>query len=161
MQGLRRCFLKPVIKLIDESNMEDQVLLCVPPTESPEHSLFKNGVARKLEWLQTKIRDYGYVGHVAYDNHGKPIGFIEFISSKDAPLPIEESETTAIITCIDVPKAPRGQGTGTTLLKTALKQLWKIGVCQAKTVVSRSPQWINSGIYRKHGFQLEKTFLQK
>jgi len=149
--------LNTVIKPIDESNVEDQVLLCVPPTETAEHSKFENGVKKKVEWLQRKLKDYGYVGHIAYDNYGKAIGFIEFISSEGAPLPTEESETTAIITCIDLPKAPRGQGIGTSLLKTALKQLWKIGVCQVKTVVSRSPQWINSGIYRKHGFQLEKT----
>lgn len=98
------------------------------------------------------------MGHIAYGNDAKPQGFIEFISSKGAALPIEESETTAIITCIDLPKAPHGQGIGTNLLKTALRQLWKIGVCQVKTLVSRSPQWINAGIYLKHGFQVEKTF---
>ncbi len=150
--------MNTVIRSIDDSNVEDQALLCVPPTESPEHVRFENGVRKKAEWLQRKLRDYGYIGHIAYDNHDKPIGFIEFISSKGAPLPIEESETTAIITCIDVPKVPRGQGIGTSLLRTALKQLWKIGVCQVKTVVSRSPRWINSGIYRKHGFRLERTF---
>jgi len=146
------------IKPIDDWNVEDQVRLCAPPEESPEHSKFENGVKNKVEWLQRKLKDYGYVGHIAYDIDGKAIGFIEFISSKGAPLPIEGADTTAIITCIDLSKAPHGQGIGTYLLKTALRQLWKIGVCRVKTVVSRSPQWINSGIYRKHGFQLEKTF---
>ncbi len=118
----------------------------------------RRALGKRWHGFKRRIKDYGYVGHIAYDNYSKPIGFIEFISSKGASLPIEDSETTAIITCIDVPKAPRGQGIGTSLLKTALKQLWKIGVRQVKTVVSRSPQWINNGIYRKHGFQLEKTF---
>lgn len=146
------------IKAIDESNLEDEVLLCVPPQDSPDYSKFEKGVKDKVEWLGQKLKDYGYVGHVAYSNDSRPLGFIEFISSKGAPLPIEEAETTAIITCIDLPKAPHGQGIGTNLLKTALKQLWKIGVCQVKTLVSRSPRWINEGIYRKHDFQLEKTF---
>jgi len=44
------------------------------------------------------------------------------------------------------------------LLKATLRRLWKIGVNYVKTLVSRSPQWINDRIYRKHGFQLEKTF---
>jgi len=149
------------IKAIDESNLEDEVLLCVPLPESPEAqkaSKFEKGVKDKVEWLRLKLKDYGYVGHIAYGSDSKPLGFIEFISSKGAPLPIEEVETTAIITCIDLPKAPHGQGVGTNLLKAALRHLWKIGVCQVKTLVSRSPQWINGGIYRKHGFQLEKTF---
>jgi len=147
------------IKLIDESNLEDEALLCVPPRESPEYSArFEKGVRDKVAWLRLKLKDYGYVGHIAYSNDGKPLGFVEFISSKDAPLPIEEAETTAIITCVDLSKAPKGQGTGTNLLKATLRQLWKIGVCQVKTLVSRSPHWINDGVYRKQGFQLEKTF---
>lgn len=152
--------MSATIKVIDDSNLEDEVQLCVPSPESSYYSKpeFENGVKDKVEWLRKKLKDYGYVGHVAYDNNGKPLGFVEFISSMGAPLPIEESETTAIITCIDLPKAPHGQGIGTSLLKTTLRQLWKIGVCQVKTLVSRSPQWINNGIYRKHGFQLEKTF---
>jgi len=153
-----------IIKAIDESNLVDEAMLCVP---RPESSYFANaefekgikkGVEEKVEWLRQRLKDYGYSGHIAYGNDGKPLGFVEFISSKGAPVPTEEAETTAIITCIDVPKAPHGQGIGSKLLQTTLRQLWKIGVCQVKTLVSRSPQWINDGIYRKHGFQLEKTF---
>jgi len=151
-------FLSVAIKAIDESNLEDEVLLCVPSRESLDYSRFEKGVEDKVEWLRQRLKDYGYVGHIAWDKSGKPLGFIEFISSKDAPLPIEEAETTAIITCIDLPKAPHGQGLGTNLLKATLRQLWKIGVCQVKTLVSRSPQWITSGVYRRQGFQLEKTF---
>jgi GNAT superfamily N-acetyltransferase len=152
--------LSVVIKAIDESNLEDEVLLCLPSKESSKYATweFTQGVKNKVEWLQRKVKDYGYAGHIAYDRDGKPRGFIEYISSKNAPLPVEEDETTAIITCIDASKAPHGQGVGTNLLKTALRQLWKIGVCQAKTLVPRSPYWINGDIYRKHGFQLEKTF---
>jgi len=149
------------IKVIDESNLEDEVLFCVPSPESPYISKFKfefeKGVKDKVNWVRQKLKDYGYVGHIAYGSDGKPLGFIEFISSKGAPLPIEEAETAAIITCIDL-HAPHGQGIGTNLLKATLRQLWKIGVCEVKTLVSRSPQWINDGIYRKHGFQLEKTY---
>ena len=150
--------LSVTIKAIDESNLEDEALLCVPPRESPDHSRFEKGVQDKVDWLRQRLKDYGHVGHIAYSSDFKPLGFIELISSKNAPLPIEEAETTAIITCIDLSKAPHGQGIGTNLLKAMLRQLWKIGVCQVKTLVSRSPQWINDGIYRKHGFQLEKTF---
>jgi len=151
--------LSVTIKAIDESNLEDEVRLCVPPRESQEYSThFEKGVKDKVEWLMQKLKDYGYSGHIAHDSGGKPLGFVEFISSKGAPLPIEEAETTAIITCIDLSKAPHGQGIGTNLLKATLRQLWRIGVCRVKTLVSRSPQWINDGIYRKHGFQLEKTF---
>lgn len=152
--------LSTVIKAIVESNPEDEVRLCLPPPDSPKYSKweFEKGVKDKVEWLMQRMREYGYLGHIAYSGDGKPLGFIEFISAKNAPLPVEETETTAIITCIDASKAPKGQGVGANLLKASLKQLWKIGVCQVKTLVSRSPQWINDGIYRKHGFQLEKTF---
>jgi len=152
--------LNPTLKLIDESNMEDQVRLCVPTRELPDFSEFDKGVLDKMDWLRERLKAYGDIGHIAYNNAGKPIGFVEVISSKDTPLPIEESETTAIITCIDLPKVPHGQGIGTNLLKTVLRQLWKIGVCQVKTLVSRSPRWINSGIYLKHGFQLERTYFK-
>ena len=156
--------LNVVIKAIEESNLEDEVLLCVPPPESSYYLRsgfekgIKKGVKDKVKWLRQKLKDYGYIGHIAYSSDSKPLGFIEFISSKGAPLPVEEAEKTAIITCIDLPKAPRGQGIGTNLLKTTLRQLGNMGVCQVKTLVSRSPQWITGGIYRKHGFQLEKTF---
>lgn len=150
--------MSAAIKAIDESNLQDEVLLCVPSPESPDYFRFEKGVKDKVDWLGQKFKDYGYVGHIAYDSGGKPLGFIEFISSKGAPLPIEQAQTTAIITCIDLSKTPHGQGIGTNLLKATLRQLWKIGVCEVKTLVSRSPQWINDGIYRKHGFQLEKTF---
>jgi len=151
------------IKTIDESNLEDEALLCLPSPESPKYSTWKfdKGVKDKAEWLRWKLKDYGYVGHIAYDGNARPLGFVEFISAKGAALPIEEVETTAIITCIDASKAPRGQSVGTRLLSAASRQLWKIGVCQVKTVVSRSPYWINSGIYGKHGFQLEKTFYKE
>ena len=150
--------LSVTIKAIDESNLEDEALLCVPSRESPQYSKFEKGVNNKVEWLRQKMKEYGYLGHIAYDSDGKPLGFIEFIPSKGAPLPVEEAEVTALITCIYLPKAPHGQGIGTNLLKATLRQLWKIGVCQVKTLVSRSPHWINDGIYRKHGFQTEKTF---
>jgi len=153
--------LNVVIKAIDESNLEDEVQLCVPSRESPDYSKFEKGVKDKMEWLRQKLKDYRYLGHIAYSSEGKPLGFIEFIPSKGIPLLIDEAETTALITCIYLPKAPHGQGIGTNLLKTTLKQLWKIGVRQVKTLASRSPHWINDGIYRKHGFQLEKTFYKE
>lgn len=151
------------IKTIDESNLEDEVLLCLPSPESPKYSTweFDKGVKDKAEWLGRKLKEYGYLGHIACGSNAKPLGFVEFISAKGAALPVEEVETTAIITCIDASKAPRGQGVGTRLLNAALRQLWKIGVCQVKTVVSRSPYWINAGIYSKQGFQLEKTFYKE
>jgi len=134
--------LSATIKAIDESNLEDEALFCVPSRESPYISKFKldfeKGVKEKVEWLRQKLKEYGSLGHMAYDTDGKVLGFIEFICSKGAPLPIEEGETTAIITCIDL-HAPHGQGIGTNLLKATLRQLWKIGICQVKTLVSRSP----------------------
>ena len=93
--------MSETIKAIDESNVEDEVLLCLPSKESPKYSNweFTQGIKDKTEWLRQKMKDYGYVGHIAYDSDGKPLGFVEFISSKSAPLPIEEAvETTAIIT---------------------------------------------------------------
>lgn len=150
--------LSVAIKAIDESNIEDEVLLCVPSLKSQEYSRFEKGINDKVEWLRQRLKEYGYTGHIAYSSDNKPLGFIEFISSKNAPLPIEAADTTAVITCINVPKAPHGQGIGTNLLKATLRQLWKIGVCQVKTLVSRSPQWIDNRVYRKQGFQLEKSF---
>ncbi len=151
------------IKAIDESNLEDETYVCIPSQEHQRYSKFdfEIGVKDKVKWLSQKLKEYGYLGHIAYSSDHKPLGFVEFISAKDAPLPIEEVDTTAIITCINLSKAPQGQGIGTNLLKATLRQLWKIGVSNAKTLVSRSPKWINGGIYRKHGFQLEKTFYKQ
>lgn len=152
------------IKAIDESNLEDEVRLCVPSRDHPRYSkwTFEKGVKDKVKWLRQRLNDYGYVGHIAYSGCGQPLGFVEFISAKNAPFPAEEDEeTTAIITCMNLSKAPHGQGMGTSLLKATLRQLWKIGVCQVKTLVSRSPRWIHGGIYRKYGFQLERTFYKE
>jgi GNAT superfamily N-acetyltransferase len=145
------------VRTITLSNLEDEVSICVPPRDSPNYSKFEKGVREKIYWLQEKMKGYGYVGNLAYDSRGEPLGFIEFVPAEESPLPIEDLTDTALITCIYLPKM-QGKGIGTRLLRAALKQLWKIGVSQVKTLVSRSPHWINSGIYIKHGFQLEKTF---
>jgi len=145
------------IKEIDASNLEDEVRLCVPPKESPDYSKFEKGVKEKVEWLRQKLGAYGYLGHIAYNEEGKPIGFVEFVPSESSPIPIQDTAKTALITCIYLTKN-QGQGIGARLLQATLRRLWKIGMSQIKTVVSRSPQWINDGIFRKHGFQLEKTF---
>lgn len=145
------------IKTITQLNLEDEVHICVPRKDSPNYMKFEKGIKEKTVWLQQKIGDYGYIGNLAYNSRGEPMGFIEFVPAKDAPIPIEDTANTALITCIYLPKM-QGQGIGTKLLRVALKQLWKIGVPKVKTVVSRSSEWINDGIYRKHGFQLERIF---
>jgi GNAT superfamily N-acetyltransferase len=145
------------VRTVTLSNLEDEVSICVPPRDSPNYSKFEKGVREKIYWLQEKMKGYGYVGNLAYDSRGEPLGFIEFVPAEESPLPIEDLTDTALITCIYLPEM-QGKGIGTRLLQAALKQLWKIGVSQVKTLVSRSSQWINSGIYLKHGFQLEKTF---
>lgn len=145
------------IRTITQSNLEDEVHICVPPKDSPKYTKFEKGIKEKMVWLQQKIKGYGYIGNLAYDSRSEPLGFIEFIPAKGAPIPFKDTANTALISCIYLPKM-QGQGIGTKLLRAALKQLWKIGVCQVKTLVSRSSEWINDGIYRKHGFQLEKIF---
>lgn len=145
------------IKPITETDLEDEIRVCVPPTDSPNYPKFEKGIQKKIEWLRQELKAYGHIGHLAYDGEGKTIGFIEFVPAEGSPIPVEDVTNTALITCIYLTKA-QGQGIGSRLLQTTLRQLWKIGVGEVKTVVSRSPQWINSGIYRKHGFQLEKTF---
>ncbi len=147
------------IRAITEANLEDEVLVCVPSKDSLNYYKFRRGIQEKIEWLQQKVRDYGYIGNITYNSRGEPLGFIEIIPAKGAPIPFEDAISTALITCIYLPKM-QGQGTGTKLLRAALTQLQKMGVRQVKTLVSRSPEWINDGIYRKHGFQLEKTFYQ-
>lgn len=145
------------IRTITQSNLEDAVHVCVPPKDSLSYTKFEEGIKEKIVWLQQKINGYGYIGNLAYNSRGEPLGFVEFIPAEGAPIPVEDTANTALITCIYVPKM-QSQGIGTKLLRVALKQLWKIGVRQVKTVVSRSPKWINEGIYLKRGFQLEKTF---
>jgi len=145
------------IRTITQSNLEDEVHICVPPKDSPSYLKFEKGIREKIGWLQQKIKGYGYIGNMAYNSRSEPLGFVEFIPAKGAPIPIEDTANIALITCIYLPKM-QGQGIGTKLLRVAVKQLWKIGVRQVKTVVSRSPEWIDDRIYRKHGFQLEKIF---
>lgn len=72
--------LNVTIKTIDESNLEDEVLLCVPSQKSPKYSTWKfdNGVKDKAEWLRRKLKEYGYLGHIAYGSNAKPLGFVEF-----------------------------------------------------------------------------------
>jgi len=79
--------LSVALRAVDESNLEEEALLCVPPTESPDYSRFEKGVKDKVEWLRQRLKDYGYVGHIAYSSDNKPLGFIECISSKNAPCP--------------------------------------------------------------------------
>jgi GNAT superfamily N-acetyltransferase len=145
------------IRTITQSNLEDEVHICVPPKDSPNYPKFEKGIREKIGWLEQKIKGYGYIGNIAYNSRSEPLGFIEFIPAKGAPIPIEDDADTALITCIYLPNL-QGQGIGTKLLLAGLKQLWKIGVRQVKTLVSRSPEWINDGIYRKQGFQPEKIF---
>ena len=154
VEGIR---LSAEIKPIIDTDLEDEVRLCVPPKDSPNYPKFEKGIQEKIEWLRQELKVYGYIGYLAYDGEGKPIGFIEFMPAEGSPIPIEDVTNTALITCIYLTKT-QGQGIGSRLLQATLRQLWKIGVSEVKTIVSRSPQWINSGVYRKQGFQLEKTF---
>ncbi|MFQ6074729.1 MAG: GNAT family N-acetyltransferase [Candidatus Bathyarchaeia archaeon] len=147
------------IRRITEANLEDEVRICVPQKDSPDYHKFERGIQEKIEWLQQRVKDYGCVGNIAYNPQGEPLGFVEFVPAEGAPIPIEDTTYTALITCIYLPKM-QGRGIGTGLLRAALKQLSKIGARHVKALVSRSQEWINDGIYRKHGFQLEKTFYQ-
>lgn len=114
------------IRTITPSNFEDEANIYAPPRDSSSYSKFEKGIREKIKWLQQKIKGYGYVGNIAYDSHGEPLGFIEFVPAKESPLPIEDTADTALITCIYLPNV-QGKGIGTKLLRAALKQLWKIG----------------------------------
>jgi len=117
-----------------------------------------SGVKKKRAWLGKRLRELGSAAQVAYSKR-QPVAFVEYVSATNAPVPAVEREKTALITCIYKPKF-QGKGVGTTLVQAALNRLRQLDVKHVKTLVARDTHWINSGIYLKNGFQLEKTFLQ-
>jgi GNAT superfamily N-acetyltransferase len=144
------------VKEVDENLFDDEINLCLPPNLGSESAAFQKGIEEKRRWLKKRLNEFGSVASVAYHEQ-QPIGFIEYVSARNAPVPIDEAEKVAIITCVNKPKFP-GKGVGTTLIRAALKKLKQTRIEQVKTLVSRSSYWINSGIYSKNGFVLEKTF---
>ena len=56
------------IREVDETNIEDMISVCNPPTIS---EAYKKGVEIKRAWLLEMLRTYGDVGFVGYFN-GKP-----------------------------------------------------------------------------------------
>jgi GNAT superfamily N-acetyltransferase len=143
------------IREADESLFDDEIHLCLPPKDSPKYAAFQDGLREKRAWLRKRLTELGSVAQIAYYDR-QPVAFIEYVSAEHAPVPVGGCGKTALITCIHKPEF-EGKGVGSALLKAALARLRKLDIQQVKTLVSRNPKWINSGIYVKHGFRLEKT----
>jgi len=146
------------IEEVDESLLDDEIHLCLPPRNSQQYAAFVSGVEKKRAWLGKRLRELGSVAQIAYSKR-QPVAFIEYVSATSAPIPTVEGEKTALITCIYKPRF-QGKGIGTKLVQAALGRLRQLDIRRAKTLVARDPHWINSGIYLKNGFQLEKTFFK-
>jgi GNAT superfamily N-acetyltransferase len=146
------------VREADERLFDQEIHLCVPPEDSPKYPAFKRGIEKKRIWLKQRLVETGSVAQIAYHKN-QPIAFIEYVHAKNAPVPVDQDQDTALITCINKPKS-RIKGVGTSLVKAALKKLKELGFENVKTLVARNPHWINGGIYCKNGFQLEKTFLK-
>lgn len=144
------------VKEVDENLFDDEINLCLPRNLGSENAAFQKGVEEKRRWLKKRLNEFGSVASVAYHEQ-QPVGFIEYVFARNAPVPIDEDGKMAIITCINKPKFHE-KGVGTGLVQAALKKLKQMRIEQVKTLVSRSPNWINHGIYSKNGFQLERTF---
>ncbi len=143
------------IKEVDEDLFDDEIHLCLLPKDSPKYAAFQGGILEKRAWLKKRLAELGSVAQIAYYDR-RPVGFIEYVSAEYAPVPADDYGKTALVTCIYKPKF-EGKGVGSALLKVALERLRQLNMQQVKTLVSRGPEWINRGIYLKHGFQLEKT----
>lgn len=144
------------VKEVDENLFDDEINLCLPPNLGSENAAFQKGVEEKRRWLKKRLNEFGSVALVAYHEQ-QPVGFIEYVSARNVPVPVNEDEKVAMTTCINKPRFHE-KGVGTALLHAALKKLKQMRIEQVKTLVSRSPYWINQGIYSKNGFQLERTF---
>lgn len=146
------------IREADESLFDDEIHLCLPPEDSPKYASFEGGIEKKRAWLKKRLVELGSVAQIAYHER-EPIAFIEYVSAKTAPTPIDDDGTTALITCINKPKF-EGKGVGLALVQAALDRLRQLNVDQVKTLVARNPHWITGGVYFKKGFQVEKTFFK-
>jgi len=146
------------IKEVDESLLDDEIHLCLPPRDSQQYAAFASGVEKKRACLGKRLRELGSVAQVAYSKR-QPVAFVEYVSATNAPVPTVEGEKTVLITYIYKPKF-QGKGVGTKLVQAALDRLRQLDVKHVKTLVARDPHWINGSIYLKNGFQVEKTFFK-
>ncbi|WP_456398363.1 hypothetical protein [Palaeococcus sp. (in: euryarchaeotes)] len=83
------------IREVDETNIEDMISVCNPPTIS---EAYKKGVEIKRVWLLEMLRTYGDVGFVGYFN-GKPAAQLLTYPEKADPTSLKR-ENVLVINCI-------------------------------------------------------------
>ncbi|KPU63354.1 hypothetical protein EP1X_03160 [Thermococcus sp. EP1] len=83
------------IREVDETNIEDMISVCNPPTIS---EAYKKGVEIKRAWLLEMLRTYGDVGFVGYFN-GKPAVQLLTYPEKADPTSLKR-ENVLVVNCI-------------------------------------------------------------
>lgn len=83
------------IKEVDESLLDDEIHLCLPPRDSQQYAAFVSGVEKKGAWLGKRLRELSSVAQIAYSKR-QPVAFIEYVSATSAPIPTVEGEKTAL-----------------------------------------------------------------
>lgn len=143
------------VKEAEERLFDDEVRVCLPPSDSGNRAAFEDGVKEKLVWLKQRLNEFGSVAQIAYHDH-KPVAFIEYVSAKYAPVPFADEGKTALVTCLYKPSY-KEKGVGSALLKATLDRLRALGASEVKVLVGRKKEWINGGLFLKHGFRVERT----
>ena len=131
---------------VTAENVDDAGMYCIKNKKSP-------GYHKKIAWFKSEINK-GLKIKIIADEHGKQLGFIEFLPSELAWRPINIKNYYFIQCIVVFAKDVRKQQLATKLLaqcEMEARQNNKSGIC---TMTSDGPWIANKTLFTKNGFEL-------
>lgn len=143
-------------------NIHDEIICCVGKrmfsTPTPE---FAEGIEYKHAWLRKQIERYGEAGKIAYKDT-EPVGFLEFVPGKIAPIISREKNSCVYVDCYYVLRNEQNTGVGSALVKSAVEEFskghpWFRGkpAESIKLLAYEGLLWKNAAPFYKLGFKTE------
>lgn len=143
-------------------HINDEIICCVGKQlfSNPTRA-FAKGIEYKHGWLRKQIKNYGKAGKIAYKGVD-PVGFLEFVPGKIAPIISDEKNSCVYIDCYYVLQHEQNKGVGSALIKATVEEFskghpWFEGkpAKAIKLLAFEDSAWKMAEPFHKMGFKTE------